>query len=74
MEKNMVYIAGRIDDTDKGLFRFYERVTELVESLGFKVWLPHRDTRKKRSIKLSKRELLLCIMKQRIRLRTEQIS
>jgi hypothetical protein len=40
-----VYIAGRIDDTDKGLFEFYERITKLVESLGFKVWLPHRDTR-----------------------------
>ena len=45
MKKDSVYIAGRIDDTDRRLFEFYERITRLIESLEFKVWLPHRDTR-----------------------------
>jgi len=45
-ERDLIYVAGRIDNNDPELLGFYERVTKLLESLDFKVWLPHRDARK----------------------------
>ncbi|MEM5794119.1 MAG: nucleoside 2-deoxyribosyltransferase [Candidatus Aenigmatarchaeota archaeon] len=46
MERVKVFVAGRLDQSKPENQKIYEIIAEVCESLGFEVWLPHRDTRK----------------------------
>lgn len=45
MNKITVFVSGRLDINKPENLKIYEVITRLCESLGFSVWLPHRDTR-----------------------------
>ncbi|MGC8811995.1 MAG: nucleoside 2-deoxyribosyltransferase [Candidatus Aenigmatarchaeota archaeon] len=56
MEKVKVFVSGRLDQSKPENQKTYEIITGICESLGFEVWLPHRDTRKEMKEKFSKAE------------------
>lgn len=53
MERIKVFVAGRLDQSKPENQKIYEIIAEVCESLGFEVWLPHRDTRKEMKVKFS---------------------
>ena len=53
MRRVKVFVAGRLDQSKLENQKIYEIIAEVCESLGFEVWLPHRDTRKEMKEKFS---------------------
>jgi nucleoside 2-deoxyribosyltransferase len=56
MNKVKIFVSGRLDQTKPENQKIYEKITEICESFGFEVWLPHRDTRKEMKRKYSSSE------------------